>query len=102
MISLAATGTAPCNSISGVTFAATGHPEAVVSYASATWPVDPSVTTTPNGASYAFVSGLPSGAKVAIAGAKTGCTVQIAGAAQTGSFLLVANAVSVGVATVEN
>jgi hypothetical protein len=103
VLSFAVTGTsAPCNDASGVTFAVTGAPTAVVSYGSAQWPADPTVTATPTGAGYVFVSGLAAGTKAVVTGAKAGCTVQVASPSQTGSFLLVAGAVTVGVATLTN
>jgi hypothetical protein len=103
VLAFAVAGTsAPCNDGSGVTFAVTGAPAAVVSYGSAQWPVDPTVTATPNGAGYVFVSGLAAGTKAIVTGAKAGCTVEVASATQTGSFLLVAGAVTVGVATLTN
>ena len=90
----------PCNDPSGVTLAVTGHSEAVVSYAGAGWPSDPTVTTTPGSGTYVFIGGVEGATKVALTGAKTGCSVKLATASQTGSFLLVPGSVTVGVATV--
>ena len=93
---------APCNDASGVTLAVTGHPEAVVSYANAGWPANPSVTTTASTGPYVFVSGIVGASKVTLTGTKAGCSVSLVTAAQTGTFLLVPASVTVGVAAVSN
>jgi hypothetical protein len=94
--------TAPCNDTSGVTLAVTGHTEASVSYANPGWPANPSVTTTASTGPYVFVGGIQGATKVAVTGAKSGCTVTLVSAAQTGKFLLVPASVTVGVATLSN
>jgi hypothetical protein len=94
--------TAPCNDTSGVTLAVTGHPEAVVSYANPAWPATPGVTTTSSTGPYVFLNGIQGATKVVVTGAKTGCTVKLATATQTGNFLLVASSVTVGTATITN
>ena len=59
-------------------------------------------TTTSSVGTYAFVNGIQGATKVAVTGAKTGCTVKLATASQTGSFALVGQSVTAGVATVSN
>jgi hypothetical protein len=94
--------TAPCNDASGVTLAVSGHAEAVVSYANPGWPSNPSVTTTASTGPYVFVNGIVGASKVTLTGTKAGCSVKLATAAQTGTFLLVPGSVTVGVAAVTN
>jgi hypothetical protein len=94
--------TAPCNDTTGVTLAVSGHAEATVSYANAGWPANPAVTTTSSTGPYVFLGGIQGATKVAVTGAKFGCTVTLATSAQTGKFLLVPSSVTVGVATVSN
>ena len=95
--------TAPCSDVSGVTLTVTGHSEAVVSYANAGWPANPSATTTaPSTGPYVFLNGVQGAPKVAVTGSKSGCAVKLVSGSQTGSFLLVPGSVTVGVATVTN
>jgi hypothetical protein len=94
--------TAPCNTVSGVTLSVTGHPEAVVSYASTGWPGDTAVTTTSSTAPYAFINGVTGGGKVAVTGAMSGCSVKLVTESQTGNFQLLSGSVTIGLATVTN
>jgi hypothetical protein len=98
--------TAPCNAVDGVAITATGHQEMVAHYMKTGWPADKTVAS--NSASsgkYAFFSGvqLDAGAAfVSLEGAKNGCQVKLVTAAQTGRFMLVQSAITVGRATVTN
>jgi hypothetical protein len=94
--------TAPCNDATGVTLAVTGHPEAVVSYGGPGWPSNPTVTTTSSTGTYVFINGVSGAESVTVTGAKTGCTVQLATAPQTGTFPLLSGSVTIGTATVSN
>jgi hypothetical protein len=94
--------TAPCTDVTGVTLAVTGHAEAIVSYATTAWPGDKTVTTTSSTGPYVFINGVTGATRVALTGAKTGCTVKLVTASQTGSFVLVPGSVTVGTATVGN
>jgi hypothetical protein len=94
--------TGACASTSGVSLAVTGHPEATVSYMAAGWPTDTTVSSTVASAdgTRAFIGGIVGASKVAITGAKSGCTVNLVTAAQTGSFALLAGSITVGTATI--
>jgi len=92
---------AACDSVAGATLSVTGHPEAVVSYMGTAWPGDATVATSALGP-YVFINGVQGADKVAITGAKAGCSVLIASGSQTGNFLLVPGSVTIGVATVTN
>jgi hypothetical protein len=94
--------TAPCNDTTGVTLAVTGHPEAVVSYAGTGWPSNPAVTTTSSTGTYVFINGVSGASSVVVTGAKSGCTVRLAAAPQTGTFALLSGSVTIGSATVSN
>jgi hypothetical protein len=94
--------TAPCNVVSGVTLAVTGHPEAVVSYAGNDWPGDTSVTTTSSVGPYVFIGGVQPGGLVSVTGTLSGCSVELVTASQTGRFALVNGVLTMGLATITN
>jgi len=98
------TATGACASTSGVSLAITGHPEATVSYMAAAWPTDVNVASTTASAdgTRAFIGGITGANKVQVTGTKSGCTVNLVTASQTGSFALVAGAITVGTATLTN
>jgi hypothetical protein len=96
----AATGA--CAGVSGVTFAVTGHPEAIVSYTVNGWPSDPTLGTSSSGA-WVFVNGVVGASRVAITATKPGCTVSLSEInSQSGSFLLVPESITYGVAGIDN
>jgi hypothetical protein len=102
-IDIVAEGTSPCDKVDGVTLAVTGHPEATASYMNAAWPVDRNVaSTTASVGQRAFVSGIVGATKVSVTGTKAGCSVKLVTASQTGNFVLLGGALSVGKATVTN
>jgi hypothetical protein len=106
LLQIVAEGTAPCDAVSGVTIAATGHPEMVAHYMNATWPTDKTVgSNTQSVGPYAFFSGVvfDGGSKiVSLTGTKTGCQVKLVTASQTGRFALVPSSITFGRATVTN
>ena len=103
-IAIDAAAVAPCADPAGVTLSVTGHAEASVSYMGASWPTDPKVASTASSVGVrAFIGGMDSSVtKADVTGAKSGCSVKLATAAQTGSFALVAGAITIGTATVTN
>jgi hypothetical protein len=96
--------TGACASTSGVSLAVTGHSEATVSYMAAAWPTDTTVSSTVASAdgTRAFIGGIVGANKVAVTGTKSGCTVNLVTASQTGNFVLLAGSITVGTATVTN
>jgi hypothetical protein len=103
LIAVDPSATAPCNDVTGVTLAVTGHTEAVVSYGNPSWPTNPAApATAPSTGVYVFINGITGASKVAVTGTKSGCTVNLATASQTGSFLLLPGGVTLGLATVTN
>ena len=96
--------TGACASTSGVSLAVTGHSEATVSYMAAGWPTDTTVSSTVASAdgTRAFIRGIVGASKVAVTGTKSGCTVSLVTASQTGNFVLLAGSITVGTATVTN
>jgi hypothetical protein len=96
--------TGACASTSGVSLVVTGHPEATVSYMAAGWPTDATVSSTvvSTDGTRAFIGGVAGASKVAITGTKSGCTVSLATASQTGNFRLLAGSITVGTATIAN
>jgi hypothetical protein len=98
-----AAATAPCDQIGGVKLAVTGHSEAVPRYMSTQWPIDRNVaSTTGSVGPRAFIGGVTGASKVQVTGTKAGCQVKLVTASQTGNFLLLAGALSVGRATITN
>jgi hypothetical protein len=96
--------TGACASTSGVSLAVTGHAEATVSYMAAGWPTDTTVSSTVASAdgTRAFIGGVVGASKVAVTGTKSGCTVNLVTASQTGNFVLLGGSITVGTATVTN
>ena len=104
VLAVDAAATSPCNATSGVTLTVTGHPEASVSYMGANWPTDTTVasTTASTDGARAFIGGITGATKVAIAGAKSGCSVKLVTGAQTGELALLAGSITIGTATITN
>ena len=73
-----------------------------MSYANPSWPANPATTTTSSTGPYVFINGIAGASKVALTGAKSGCTVNMVTSSQTGNFLLLSGGVTIGAATVTN